>query len=114
MLARWSRGQSARLTGGVNWFCTAGWSASAKRGKGGYVRADVIAPHYYSPTSHLFLDAAVTDPGSATALRAHSDRLDGTRAAETRAARKEKKYAPITDAIGSRFIAAVVERFGAC
>ena len=112
--ACWARGQSARLTGGINWFGAAGWSASAKRGKGAYVRADVIAQHFKSPTSHLFLDAAVTDPGSATALRAHSDRLDGTRAAETRAARKEKKYAPITDAIGSKFIAAVVERFGAC
>ena len=117
--ALWAKGQAARLTGGINWFGQAGWTASAKgkdgkRGKGGYVRADVIAPHYKGPTSHLFLDAAVTDPGSATALRAGSDRLDGARAAETRAERKVKKYAPICDAIGSKFIAGVVERFGAC
>ena len=67
-----------------------------------------------SPTSHLFLDAAVTDPGSATALRAGSGCLDGGRAAELRAEIKVKKYAPICDAIGSSFKAAVVERYGAC
>ena len=112
--ACWARGQSARLTGGVNWFGAAGWSASAKRGKGAYVRADVIAQHFKSPTSHLFLDAAVTDACSATALRAGSDRLDGKRAAELRAERKTKKYGPICDAIGSIFKAGVAERHGAC
>ena len=112
--ALWARRQGARLTGGVNWFGAAGWSASAKRGKGAYVRADVIAQHFMSPTSHLFLDAAVTDPGSATALRAGSDRLDGRRAAELRAEFKTRKYAPICDAIGSIFLPAVVERYGAC
>ncbi len=112
--ACWARGQSARLTGGINWFGAAGWSASAKRGKGAYVRADVIAQHFKSPTSHLFLDAAVTDACSATALRAGSDRLDGKRAAELRADRKTKKYAPICDAIGSIFKAGVAERHGAC
>ena len=78
-------------------------------------------PHWTTPpgslltrTSHLFLDAAVTDACSATALRAGSDRLDGKRAAELRAERKTKKYGPICDAIGSIFKAGVAERHGAC
>jgi len=40
--------------------------------------------------------------------------LGGRRAAELRAEFKTRKYAPICDAIGSIFLPAVVERYGAC
>ena len=52
--------------GAGNWFGAAG----VRPGSRGYRRADVVMAHYYGPGRHLFLDCAITDPGTGAALAA--------------------------------------------
>ena len=69
--------------------------------------------NFHSPGVHLTLDAAITCPAGAVALRAGSANEVGV-AAELRATKKFDKYLAIASADGHSFKAAVMERFGAC
>ena len=97
--------------GGGNWFGTAG----IRPGSRGYQRADLVLAHFYGPGRHLFLDVAVADPASGTAL-AHSPSSAASSgvAAQLRAVKKVAKYGPLAAAVSSSFSAAVLERYGAC
>ena len=80
-----------------------------------YLRPDVFFPSYYAVDRHLFCDIAVADPSALSALRAtpSSSREAGV-AAALRSDRKVAKYGPLCSATGSRFVPAVIERYGAC
>ena len=107
-------GQPARLcTSGAYWLGSVAWRPGRDGGEGGYLRPDVVLPHYRGPISHYFLDAAVTCPSSVTALRAGSARAAAA-AAAAKEARKVAKYEDVCERVGSAFCPAVVERFGAC
>ena len=82
---------------------------------GGYRRADIISHSYVSVGRHLFIDVAITEAASTTALRATppSDEVVGV-AAFLRAMRKKRKYEPLAHAVSGRFSDAVMERYGAC
>ena len=82
---------------------------------GGYRRADIISHSYVSIGRHLFIDVAITEAASTTALRATppSDEAVGV-AAFLRAMRKKRKYEPLAHAVSGRFSDAVMERYGAC
>ncbi len=104
-----SAAQSCSVASG-NWFGSAGYLADSDS----YRRADVVCPHYFGPGRHLFLDTAVTDPGTGAALSARpSSAASSGVAAEQRAAKKVAKYGPLAAAVSSQFRAAVIERFGA-
>ena len=81
----------------------------------GYRRADIVLPHRFGPGRHLFLDVAVTDPATQTALGATpSSAVSSGVAAMQRAAKKTAKYQHLAVAVSSEFRPAVLERFGAC
>ena len=71
--------------------------------RGNYIRPDVCLPSYYAINSHLFLDVAIADPCSTTALTAASPSSDHTGAAsEAKAARKVAKYNALCIGAGSK------------
>ena len=95
--------------GAGNWFGSAAISASGRVRK-----ADLVLPGHLGMGRHLFLDTAIADPTSGSALGAQlsSAACSGV-AAGSRAQRKSQKYAPLAAGVSSIFIPAVVERYGA-
>ena len=75
-------------------------------------RADIISHSYVSVGRHLFIDVAITEAASTTALRATppSDEVVGV-AAFLRAMRKKRKYEPLAHAVSGRFSDAVSQSF---
>ena len=91
------------------------WFGAAAIGASGRVRrADLVLPGHLGMGRHLFLDTAIADPTSGSALGAQpsSAACSGV-AAGNRAQRKSQKYAPLAAGVSSIFIPAVVERYGA-
>ena len=71
--------------------------------------------HYYGPGRHLFLDVAVADPASGSALACSpSSAVSSGVAAQLRASKKAAKYEPLAQSVSSAFRPAVIERYGAC
>ena len=110
--ARIGRARATSTAGQGNLFGTPALS-SKKSLRYGWRSADIVLWNYYAPARHLFLDVAVADPCSATALRAHSADTP-LAAAASRARVKKAKYDPLAAHAGHVFKPAVMERFGAC
>ena len=110
-------GRAAQLVRRRMWFSGAALAAAGRRlsadGEAGGLYADIVLPHYRAPGRHLFIDVAVTDPLSATALRGGSAHRAGV-AAQDRVAKKHGKYSLACDMMGAGFRAGVMERYGAC
>ena len=111
-----SIGQRAQSAHGRNWFGAAGLRHhDPARPHKQYRRADVVLPHFHAPASHLFIDAAITDPCSASALSATpSSSVQSGCAAQMKEVAKFRKYQPICDSLGASFFPAAIERYGAC
>jgi len=93
--------------GSGNWFGAAGLTPN------GYRRADIVCPNYYGPGRHLFLDVAIADPCTRSALSAMPPSASSSGvSAEQRAAKKEAKYRPLCAAISSHFAPLVIESGG--
>ena len=98
-------------SGSGNWFGTAGCRPDGK----GYKRADIVGVNKYAVGRHLFIDTAIADPNAGAARSAVPSAAEAAGvAAELRASKKVAKYAPLAGAVSSHFMAAVVERYGAC
>ena len=96
-------------TGSGSWFGAAGYRPGSSRSRA----ADLVYVGFYGVGSHLFVDVAVTDPGSGAALAAapSSDTSSGV-AALQRSEKKCQKYEPLAAAVGSWFRPGVMERYG--
>ena len=107
---RRARYAAARAVGRTRLFGSAGVTPS-----GGYLFADLWVPNYRAPGRHLFADVAITDPAVTAALDASpSSAHTAGVAALLRAQHKRAKYSDAVTAVGGEFIAAVMERYGAC
>ena len=107
---RRARYAAARAVGRTRLFGSAGVTTT-----GGYLFADLWVPNYRAPGRHLFADVAITDPAVTTALSASpSSAHSAGVAAQLRAQRKRAKYGDAVTAVSGEFIAAVMERYGAC
>ena len=108
-------GRAAHVVGRqASWFSGAALAAVG-RARDRPLFADLVLPHYRAPGRHLYVDVAIASPEGMAALRASppSSERAGV-AAGMRVSKKHSKYRPATDAMGSIFRAAVMERYGAC
>ena len=116
----WSFGGCVRrvvhVVGHQRWFTGAAVAAAGldpTEGQGLY--ADLVLPHYRAPGRHLFIDVAVGTPDTVAAMGATPSSMDqGGVAAQQRADAKHRHYRAAVEAMGARFRAATMERFGAC
>ena len=104
------------VVGHQRWFTGAAVAAAGldpTEGQGLY--ADLVLPHYRAPGRHLFIDVAVGTPDTVAAMGAVPSSMDqGGVAAQQRADAKHRHYRAAVEAMGARFRAATMERFGAC
>ena len=107
---RRARYAAARAVGRARLFGSAGVTTT-----GGYLFADLWVPNYRAPGRHLFSDVSITDPAVSAALDASpSSAHSAGVAAQLRVQHKRAKYDEAVTAVGGEFIAAVMERYGAC
>ena len=77
--------------------------------------ADFVLPHHRAPSRHTLVDVAMAAPETVAALRhTPSSEVRGGVAAELRVLKKHAKYGVACAAMGARFVAGVMEIYGAC